>query len=105
MSEPETIKLNEIEYVRKDSVKAPNGKRAVVVVDRGWIWAGDVTEEDGRIFLDRAVHVFQWESIGFTGVIENPKSSKVTLKPFANRVEIPSGSVIFRVPVSDKWGL
>jgi hypothetical protein len=25
------------------------GTRAVVVVDRGWIFAGDVTRENGRI--------------------------------------------------------
>ena len=25
------------------------GNRAVIVVDRGWVFAGDVTEKDGRI--------------------------------------------------------
>lgn len=40
MSEIETIKINEVEYIRKDSIAAkPNGNRAVVVVDRGWIFA------------------------------------------------------------------
>ena len=46
-----TITVNGVEYIRADSVPAakPNGNRAVVVVDRGWIFAGDVTREDGRI--------------------------------------------------------
>lgn len=45
------IEVNGVSYVRADSVSTPqpNGKRAVVVVDRGWIFAGDVTEENGRI--------------------------------------------------------
>ena len=83
----------------------PNGTRAVVVVDRGWIYAGDVTEENGRIYLDRAVWVFHWSSIGFDGVLKNPKDSKAQIRKLDHRVDIPAGAEIFRVPVSDDWGL
>ena len=81
------------------------GNRAVVVVDRGWIFAGDVRRENGRIYLSRAVHVFRWESIGFDGMLANPKSDKVTIKTLSNDVEIPAGSEIFSIPVGDQWGL
>jgi len=81
------------------------GTRAVVVVDRGWIFAGDATREGNRIFLDNAVWVFRWESIGFDGVIANPKDKNVTLRKMKNRVEIPAQSEIFSVPVSDDWGV
>ena len=81
------------------------GTRAVVVVDRGWIFAGDVTREGTRIFLDNAIWVFRWESIGFDGVIANPKDKNVTLRKMKNRVEIPAQSEIFSVPVSDDWGM
>lgn len=105
MNQPNSIKIDEVEYVRKDTIKtAPTGNRAVVVVDRGWIFAGDVTEENGRIKLSRALHVFRWESIGFNGMIEAPKSSKVTLKPISD-VDIPAGAEVFRVPVETNWGL
>ena len=80
------------------------GTRAVVIVDRGWIFAGDVTEEANRIRLDRAVWVFRWESIGFDGVIANPKDENVTLRKISP-VDIPAGAEIFRVPVGDDWGL
>ncbi|MDE2102707.1 MAG: hypothetical protein KGL39_36015 [Patescibacteria group bacterium] len=101
----ETITINNVEYVRKDSIQpAATGTRAVVVVDRGWIFAGDVTRENGRIKLSRAIHVFRWESIGFDGVIKNPKSDKVTLKPLAD-VDMPADAEIFSIPVSDEWGL
>jgi hypothetical protein len=79
--------------------------RAVVVIDRGWIFAGDIKRENGRIKLGRAVHIVRWESVGFDGVISNPKSSKVTIKPMPNGVDIPEGAEIFCVPVSDGWGL
>lgn len=83
----------------------PNGKRAVIVVDRGWIFAGDVAEANGRITLTRAVWVFRWESVGFDGVIANPKSGKVTIKKLDSPVDIPSDAEIFRVPVAENWGL
>lgn len=80
--------------------------RCVVVVDRGWIWAGDLTEEDDRIFLDRVVWVFNWRSVGFDGVIKNPEHKDVTLRPLPKkRVSIPKDAEIFRVEVNDEWGL
>ena len=105
MSKPETITIDEVKYVRADSVQAkPSGNRAVIVVDRGWVFAGDVVRENGRIKLSRAIHVFRWESIGFDGMIATPKSNKVTLKPIAD-VDIPEGSELFAIPVGEQWGL
>ncbi len=100
----ETIEINGVAYVRADSIPAvkPNGNRALIVVDRGWIFAGDVTRQDGSIRLSRAVWVFRWESCGFSKVIEDP--SKADIRPMAD-VDIPSGAEIFCVPVADDWGL
>ena len=102
----DSISINGIDYVRADSIPTakPNGNRAVVVIDRGWIFAGDVTRENGRILLTRAVWVFRWDNIGFAKVIENPTSSKVEIRPMAD-VDIPAGAEIFCVPVHDQWGL
>jgi hypothetical protein len=93
------IQINGVTYVRADSV--PTGSRAVVVVDRGWIFAGDVTREDGRIKLSRAVHVFKWESIGFAKMVETEQAD---LRPIAD-VDMPAGAEIFCIPVSDDWGI
>lgn len=83
----------------------PLGKRAVVVVDRGWIFAGDVVEENNRIRLNNAVHVIRWEGIGFDGMIANPKSKNVVLKAMSQIVDIPATAEVFRVEVEDNWGL
>ena len=98
-----TISINGVDYVRADSVPVakPNGNRAVVVVDRGWIFAGDVTRENERIRLRRALHVFKWESIGFAKMVE---TARADLRPIAD-VDIPNGAEIFCVPVDDQWGL
>lgn len=100
------ITINGIEYIHaSEEQPRVRGNRAVVVVDRGWIFAGDVTRENGRIKITRAVWVFSWESIGFDGVIANPNSDKVVIKPMPNGVDLPEGSEIFCVPVSEDWGL
>lgn len=102
------IVLDGVEYIRADSITegAPiPGKRAVLVLDRGWIVAGDVTEIDGRIRLTRAVHVCSWREIGFDGMIANPLSSKVTLRPVPNGFDCPADAELFRVPVADNWGV
>jgi hypothetical protein len=78
------------------------GRRAVVVIDRGWIYAGDVTRENGRIRLSRCVWVFDWSKCGFAAVIDDP--SKGDLRAHAD-IDIPAGAEIFSVPVSDDWGL
>ena len=98
-----SIEINGVEYVRAGT--RPTGNRAVVVVDRGWIFAGDVTRENGRIRLDRAVWVFRWESIGFDGMIANPQSSQVSIRSMPNGVDLPEGAEVFCVPVDDSWGL
>lgn len=95
------VVIDGVEYA---PVNKTNGNRAVVVVDRGWIFAGDVTRKDGRIRLSRALHVFKWESVGFSGMIDNPKKAKADLRPVAD-VDLPEGAEIFCVPVAAEWGL
>lgn len=96
------IEVNGVKYVRAEK---PTSGRAVIVVDRGWIFAGNVTRQNGRILLTEAVWVFRWESVGFDGVIKNPKSDKVTIRKMSSPVEIPEASEVFSIPVCDSWGL
>jgi hypothetical protein len=106
MTQPTSIKIDNVEYIRADSVQQkPSGNRAVVVVDRGWVFAGDIERADGRITLTRAVWVFRWESVGFDGVLRDPKSTKVQIRKLEAPVDLPEASEIFCVPVAADWGL
>jgi len=104
-----TIEINGVTYVPKGSNAntLPSGNRNVVVIDRGWIFAGDTTFDEAtqEFTLSNAVWVFKWENVGFDGVIKDPKSSKVTLRQMDKPVVVPKGSVIFKVPVDGGWGL
>jgi hypothetical protein len=105
MADVKTIKIDDdVEYVRADAVKPIAGKRIVLVVDRGWIFAGDATRENGRIKLSRALHVFSWAGGGFAAVCADPRAAKVDLRKIAD-VDVPEASEVFCVPVHDAWGL
>ena len=104
-NEATKIEINGVTYVREDSIPAarPNGNRAIIVVSHGWIYAGDVTEENGRIIINRAVWVFKWSGCGFSKVVEDP--SNADIRPMTQAVDIPSRSEVYRIPVNDQWGL
>ncbi len=97
----ENLVINGVEYA---PIKKATGIRAVVVVDRGWIFAGDVTRENKRIRLTNALHVLRWETVGFAGMIADTKKAKADLRKIAD-VDIPEGAEVFCVPVPDGWGL
>jgi hypothetical protein len=96
------VHVDGVKYVEE---KSSPGNRAVVVVDDGWMFAGDVHQDSGRIILKRVVWVFSWNSIDFDDLLRNPGSENVSLKLMENDVDIPSISEVFRVPVNDSWGL
>lgn len=80
-------------------------KRVVLVVDRGWIFAGDQSRAaNGDVRLDNCVHVFRWESLGFAKMLKEWRSDKVDLRP-CDAVEVPDDAVVFRVPVETGWGV
>ena len=94
------VTINGIEYA--PVATRPTGTRAIVVVDRGLIFAGDLTRENGRIRISRAVWVFRWEKVGFAGIVVDQTAAD--LRPIAD-VDLPAGAEIFCVPVHDAWGL
>lgn len=98
----DSITVNGVEYVPASN--KPIGNRAIVVVDRGWIFAGDMTRNNGRILLENALHVFSWKSLGFAGMVDDPKKANADLRKIAD-VDIPEGAEVFCVPVNSKWGL
>ena len=94
------VVVNGVEYSPVEMA----GTRAVIVVDRGWIFAGDVAETNGRIKLTNAVWVFRWERVGFAAVVADPAGSEADIRPIGS-LDIPAASEIFRIPVADGWGL
>jgi len=103
------IEINGVRYVPEFAgapATLPLGNRAVFVIDRGFIYAGDWSLIDGDEYtLANAVNLRRYESIGFEGVLQDPKSSKATIVPVPYPVIVPTGSVLFKIPVPQGWGL
>ncbi len=81
------------------------GSRVVLVIDRGWVIAGNLKEDGKRLTLTDGVHVLSWSGCGFDGMLRDPKSPSVKLKRLDQSISCPSDSEIFRVQVKDDWGL
>lgn len=102
------IEINGVRYVPESTggpAVPPAGNRAVFVIDRGFIYAGDWSLSDGQYTLADAVNLRRYESIGFEGVLANPKSNMATIVAMPYPVIVPAGSVLFRVSVPQGWGL
>lgn len=103
------ISIDGVKYVRADSiVEAPKpGKRHVLVLDRGWIVAGDLEEVNGRIKVTRAVHVVSWQSgVFYDGMLASGgRGAKVNVRPVPQGFDVPADCELFRTPVADNWGL
>ena len=104
----QVLEINGVTYVPETapgSAALPAGDRAVFVIDRGFIYAGDWSLSDGQYTLSNAVNLRRYESIGFEGVLADPNSPKATIVKMPYPVLVPSGSVLFLIPVPQGWGL
>lgn len=60
MSEPKTISINDVQYVRADSVQQKPTKKQMVVLQRGWIVVGDVAEECEKVTISNCSVIRVW---------------------------------------------
>jgi len=105
---PQVLEINGVKYVPEPVASPavlPVGNRSVFVIDRGFIYAGDWSLSNERYTLINAVNLRRYESIGFEGVLANPKSDKATIVPIPYPVIVPVASVLFMIPVPQGWGL
>ena len=101
MTTPDTLTIDGVEYERIDGRIA--GPRHIIVVDNGWIFVGNLTEnERGDIVITKARNVRSFESVGFGGLTKDPKSANVKLDPVADLI-IRKDREVFRVPVPEDW--
>jgi len=104
----QVLEINGVRYVAEIAAGPavlPAGDRAVFVLERGFIYAGDYSLSNGQYVLANAVNLRKYERIGFEGVLANPRSDQVTIVPVPYPVIVPSGSVLFLIPVPQGWGL
>jgi hypothetical protein len=101
---PKTIKIDNVEYVQKDSLPVRNeGPIKIAVLDRGFVYVGEVKEEKDFIILNCAKNIRYWGTKNGLGELVNGPLSGTKLDSVGT-VRIPLRAVISLIDVNqEKW--
>ena len=86
MSKPNTLKIDDVEYIRADQV--PNqsislGEMRIIVADRGWVFVGDcVDNEDGSVTIYNAQNIRRWGTTRGLGELINGPTQNTKYDPY-----------------------
>ncbi len=105
MTAPMTLKIDDVEYIRKDSVAQTEGDIKIVVLDRGFVYVGSVSKEEDFIVIRNAKNIRQWGTTkGLGELIGGPLSE--TKLDNAGTVRAPFRALISLIDVEQaKWNI
>lgn len=104
MSNPQTIKIDETEYVRADSVDVKPTKKRIVVLQRGWIVVGDVETSETEVNIKNCSVIRVWgTSKGLGEIAENGPTDKTKLDPCPPVTVHPLSVVLYMNVNEEKW--
>ena len=80
------------------------GDRHLVVLDRGWIFAGDMSldEETGGYTLSDCVNVRKWKQGGFGALSKSATAAGAALDACA-MIRFHRSAMILSVPIAGDW--
>jgi len=108
MSKPESIMIDEVKYIRADSIddaKKYEGDIKIVVLDRGFVYIGNVEEKDDFVIIRNAKNLRIWGTTkGLGELVNGPLSG--TKMDSVGTVRAPSRALISLIDVEQsKWKL
>ncbi len=75
-----TISINNIDYVRKDSIQTPGvlGPIRIIVADKGWVFVGNCEDHaDGSVTISNARNIRYWGTTkGLGELVNGPITNK-----------------------------
>ena len=105
MSAPQTIKIDEVEYIRKDTLPDTDGDIKIVVLDRGFVYVGHVSNDADFVVIKNAKNIRVWGTKNGLGELVNGPLPGTTLDPVGT-VRAPSRALISLIDVEQaKWKL
>lgn len=103
MSKPETIKIDDVEYVRKDALPEPSGDIKIVVLERGFVYVGHVTMEPDFVNIRNARNIRYWGTTKGLGELVNGPLSTTKIDDVGT-VRAPLRALISLIDVNQsKW--
>ena len=108
MSKPETIRIDDVEYVRAGSQPQTEGEIKIVVADRGFVYIGKLPalEQSAEFTVIRCAHNIRiWGTTKGLGELVNGPTSKTVIDRVGT-VRVPNRAVISIIDVEQvKWKL
>ena len=105
MSDSKTISINNVQYVRANSVQQKPTKKQIVVLQRGWIVVGDVSKDGQEVIISNCSVIRVWGTkdglgeLAEHGPLENTKLDKC---PYD--VSVHELSIVLKMSVNeDNW--
>lgn len=87
-------------------MNTPREKR-IVVVQNGWVLAGEFVEHDGHVELENATVIQRWGTTKGLGELALSGPTKESVIHPVGRATVPSRAVLFSLPISPvvaaKW--
>ena len=106
MNQPEVIKIDDVEYVRKDSLSVPAGSIKIVILQRGWVMVGRYSQDGSKCRLDNAAVIRKWGTTKGLGEIADGGPTKNTVLDKIPPVEFHELTVIATIQCrAEKWDL
>lgn len=103
MSTPNTIKIDNVEYIRADMRPQPDGEVKIVVLDRGFVYVGAAKIVGDFVVISDAKNIRVWGTTKGLGELTSGPTSK-TVVDRVGTVRAPLRAVISLIDVEKgKW--
>ena len=107
MSKPNSIKIDDVNYVREDLASPkPSGEIRIVILQRGWICVGRFTQEGSQCKLTNASTIRQWGTTKGLGEIALDGPTSKTILDKCPDVKFHELTVVATIDcVESKWNI
>lgn len=104
MENSDKIIINDIEYVRADSVSFNETTKQILVLQRGWVVIGDVEKTEAEIKVSNCLVIRVWgTSKGLGEIAQNGPTDKTKLDPCPPVTIHPLTVVLYMNVNEEKW--
>ncbi len=102
--EPQTIKIDDVEYVRKDALPKTTGVIRIVILQRGWVMVGYFSQKGANCRLDNAAVIRIWGTTKGLGEIATGGPTTKTVLDRCPPVNFHELTVIATIDCAEeKW--
>lgn len=93
-----------METISKCAASCKTGDRYIVVLDRGWIFAGNLQYDDlTKIYaLTDCINIENFKNGGFGGLTKSAKAVQAKLTS-CDPIKFHARAMIFAVPITEDW--